>query len=93
MISYSICLSLCDLFHEALYSLGVSTVLQMEAFRSFSWFHFCMCHMCVSQIFLTQFFLDGHLGCLHVIMTVVNGAAMNIFRILLVREMIVSSGS
>ena len=38
----------------------------------------CMCHMCVSHIFLTQLFLDGHLGCFHVIMAVVNGAAVNI---------------
>ena len=34
--------------------------------------------MCVFHIFLTQLSVDGHLGCFHVIMAVVNSAAMNI---------------
>ena len=63
------------IFSRCVYSAangGVSFFFMVEFI-----FH-CMCHMCISHIFLTQLFLDGHFGCLHVNMTVVNGAAMNI---------------
>ena len=49
--------------------------LQMTQFLSFIWLIFQCIY--VSHLFLIRSFVDGHLGCFHVLATVIS-AAMNI---------------
>ena len=79
-------LSLSDLFHEAKYPLGPSTLLQMAEFYPFyGWvifYYIYKCvyinmyiHVCVTSSFIHSS-IDGHLGCFHAL-TIVHNAAIN----------------
>ena len=71
MKSYSICLSLPDLFHLALHSLGLSMLLQMARFHSFSWLSniphiYGLIHQCQLCLQFCSIFTYPHEGALKV---------------------------
>ena len=74
MISYSIYLSLSDLFHLAQYSPSPSMLLQMAKFPSCFWANI---PLCIYHIFFIRASANGHLGCFHVL-AIANNAATNI---------------
>ena len=79
IISYNICLSLCDLLNLVWWSLDSSMLLQMTLFySSLLWpsnISLCVC-ACVHHFFFILSSVDGHLACLHILATV-NSAVMN----------------
>ena len=81
-------LSFSDLFHEAQYPLGPSTLLQMAEFYPFygwvTFYYIYKCvyiniyiHVCVTSSFIHSS-IDGHLGCFHAL-TTDNNAAINVY--------------
>ena len=74
MVSYSICLSLSDLFHFAQHPPSPSMLLQMAKFHSFIWLS--SISSCV-YIFFIHSSVDGHFGCFHILVTV-NTSAVNV---------------
>ena len=76
MISYGLCLSLSDLLHLALSSLGPSVLLQMASFHSILWLSIIIYYL-LWHIFFIHSSVNGHLGYFHVL-AILYSAAMNI---------------
>ena len=67
------CFSPSDLLHSVWQSLGPSTSIQMNQFRSFLW----LSNIPLYHIFFIHSSVDGHLGCFHDL-AIVNSATVNI---------------
>ena len=76
MISYSICLSLSDLFHLAQCPPSLSMLLQMAKFHYFLWLSSIPLYI-YTIIFFIHSSVDGLLGCVRTL-AIINNAAMNI---------------
>ena len=84
MRSYSICLSLSDLFHLAEFAQAPSILLQMTGFLSFLWLNnnpLCVCIIYIWYPYITFVYLsvDGHFGFLY-ILPIMNNTAITMFK-------------